>query len=141
MPRKPIIPMIHEPVEHIRYIGDFLGRKLREEGIRTVADLIDALEDQGHEWENPIAVRHRVRDWIRGILENPRGNGCCYPQSKVINGEECAYLARETNFRGHNAIVDVWRAYADQPYYQWIPRKFRGRNERNKYPRQCRLDL
>src|SRR6476469_10458951 len=133
------IPWLIEDVESIKYIGPYLARQLRTEGIFIVEHLIDKLQDFGDPDEDPFEVKERVKVWLRELFANVRGNSCCYPASKFIDGEECAYLARETNLRGHNAILKVWRYYSRNPYRRWIPSAFRGRIERNKYPRRCKL--
>jgi len=137
MVRKVEVPEWEDSVENIKYIGEYLADKLRDEGLYTVGDLVDKLEDFGEPNDNVVWVRAIVKAWLTEVLENARALECCYPQSKIIDGEECAYKARLMNFEGYNAILKVWRAYADNPYRRWIPRRLTGFNLRNKYPRRC----
>ena len=139
--RKQAVPELGAPVSEIKYIGNWLTSALNHEGIHTCEDLVHALVEFGDPWEDPQEVRWRVREWLREVLMNARPGECCYPQSNVINGEECAYRARETNQKGYNAVLRVWRYYAIHPFRQWIPRPFTGKSERNKYPRMCNMDI
>jgi hypothetical protein len=129
-----------EDVSEIKYIGSYLKAALNREYIFTCKDLVDALEDFGEPWENETRVRWRVRDWLRKVLTNARANERCYPKSRVIDGDECAYLSRETNQKGYNAILNLWRYYTINPYKKWIPRPYTGLMERNKYPRRCNMN-
>jgi len=141
MVRKVEIPNLNENVQSIKFIGPYLAAALNSEHIYTVEDLVDKLEDFGEVWENPLEVKQRVREWLRELFVNIRADECCYPASKVINGEECAYLARETNQEGHNAVLKVWRHYSENPYRRWIPTKFTGRREiHTRFPRRCNMD-
>jgi len=133
------IPDPWEDVESIKYIGRYLADALNDEGLYTVQDVVNVLAEIGQPHEDAATVRSRIRDWLEILLMNARPLECCYPQSKIIDGEECSYKSRFMNFRGFNAIVDVMRYYAVQPYRDWVPRRKRGFNERNKYPRQCIL--
>jgi hypothetical protein len=139
---KPEIPDLDEDVEEMKYIGEYLSERLRDEGVFTIQDLVEIIEDFGDPYEYPRIVKRRVEDWLRKIvLVNERALECCYPGSKVINGEECSYRARETNFRAHNAIIKLWRHYVGNPYRRWIPSEFRGYGDRRKYPRLCNMDV
>ena len=135
------IPELWEEISEIKYIGEYLKRGLNEEGIYLCQDLVKILEEFGEEWEDEIAVRRRVREWLREVLINARANKCCYPASKIIEGEECTYKARKTNEKGYNAIIGIWNYYAINPYRKWIPRKFRGLTFRNKYPKRCEIHV
>lgn len=139
MPKEEV-PEWEEPVENIKYIGEYLGNRLREEGIETVGDLVDRLEDFAEPWEDEVQVRNEVKAWLNEILENARALECCYPGSRVIEGEECSYRARIANFKAYNAMIKIWREYEDEnPYRRWIPRRLRGFGLRRKYPRMCKM--
>jgi hypothetical protein len=136
------IPELWEDVSEIKYIGPYLTAALNGVGIHTCEDLVDALEEFGQPWEYEVTVRNRVRDWLQELLQNARAGECCYSESRVIDGEECAYLARDTNEKGYNAILKVMRHYAMNPYRKWVPHRFRGRqSDRTKYPRKCNMDF
>jgi hypothetical protein len=134
------IPELWEDVSEIKYIGSYLRNALNGEGIFTCGDLVETLVEFGEAWEHPVMVRRRVRNWLRELLTNARAGECCYPGSRVIDGREYAYLARQTNQKGYNAILKLWRHYAIPPYRNWIPAAFRGLIERKKYARRCDMD-
>jgi len=135
------IPNIEEDVGEIKYIGRYLKRALNDENIMTCEDLVDALEDFGNVNANPAEMRREVKWWLEEVLMNARSLECCFPGAMVIDGEACTYKARYANQRGFNALVKVMRHYAEQPWRQWVPRPYRGLNMRNKYPRECNVDL
>ena len=134
------IPEIWEDVSQIKFIGPYLTRALQAEGIYTCEDLVDKLEDFGDIDNNPAQMRRTVKAWLEDVLVNARALGCCYPRSRIIEGEECAYRARYANQNGFNALVTVMRYYAERPWRNWVPRTYRGLSERNKYPRACNLE-
>lgn len=133
------IPYSWESVDQIKYIGVYLKRLLNNDGIYTVEDLLDKLEDFGDEWEDPVVVRNRVKMWLEDLVVNARPNQCVFPQSKFVEGSERSYKTRHFNEKGFNGLVTVMRYYAEPPYRSWVPRAKTGRLLHNKYPSGCRM--
>jgi hypothetical protein len=135
------IPELWEDIGEIKYIGSYLKQALNAQGVYICADLLSVLEEISDYNEDSTDTKRDMKAWLEHVLENARAMQCCYPGSKIINGEECAYMARPANFKGYNALIKIMRYYAEQPWKSGIPWSYRGFGERRKYPRNCRMNI
>lgn len=127
---------LNETLLHLRYIGPYLHRRLRANGIRTGYDLIDTLDDL----HNEGMVRSDVKQWLRYLLQNARAHQCVGPSVKINRGVICEYKVRDANEKAYNQIISFLQYWSPPHLRRLIPFKMRGNRVVNStHPRTCRL--
>jgi hypothetical protein len=135
---KVVIPELNEPISSAKYIGPYLAESLSNFGIDTCFDLVQFFMVNFSHGQEQL-MRNECKLFLRNLLINDRPLQCTFDNTRIINGAERGYHIRYTNQYGYNAILNIWRHYIPYPHSLKIPRKFRGKSERMKYPLLCQM--